>query len=507
MAKLTMDGYQLNYASQISNRNNPTLLFIHNSSMDASEWSLIHRHIGQEFNVVTYDSCGHGQSDSSDNSLTLEQLMYEPLAVMNHLHLNKVHIIGSGMGANIGYELARKYPERVASLTLMSAIFYFQEAVYGRILSLQTQLVDIDRDLLMRKLLIDSIYTLNDEKSLLFEKAFKRIPNSILKQYVSILQSHYDPAFFHFTDELKQLNVPTLVMHGSNDPFFPAQLAAIFALCIPDSRWLIIPEAARLLPLDQPKLTAQCLIKFILSKKLPLPIFPIHQELVSKFRDILKTSFERSLVHGHLLSINIMRNVEVLWNGKPIEGKWNQRGAKELLLFLILNHGKANREELINTFLSHLPREHARNNLRVRINHLNQIFHNFHDPDVHEILLIGEDTVSLNAEIKSDIGEYMDHLLAFPINNLSLNKQAIQFIDLLKAYDPANFSSFRGDWIFTLTDQIETQLSDIMQKLLKKLKEKKEFGLFREMVQSGRSIEPYDGFCDEQLAELQISPR
>jgi two-component SAPR family response regulator len=200
-----------------------------------------------------------------------------------------------------------------------------------------------------------------------------------------------------------------------------------------------------------------------------------------------------------------MNDVEVLWNGERIEGKWNQRGAKELLLYLILHHGAASRKELIETFLSDLPYNLAQNRLYVRIHHLNQIFRDFHDQEVNDILLTGEDTVALNAELESDFGDYIKQLSHFSIkSDLQLKEQAIQFIDLLKQYHNSNFSTFRGDWIFHLTNQIELNLSSKMQSLIQKMQTQKMFSLMCEVLQSGRSIEPYDGFCDERLAELYI---
>ncbi|GGL50539.1 alpha/beta hydrolase [Sporolactobacillus putidus] len=507
MATLPMNGYHLHYSVHISDRSRPTLLFIHGLTMDASEWNLLADGLGSDVNYIVYDSFGHGRTGTNGTPLSLELLVSEALAVIDAAGIGKIHVAGSGLGGNIGFELAGRHPERVASLTLMSAVFYLPEHDYSRMLTLIKQLVDIDRDLLIQKLILDSFHIPTGEKSARFEAAFRQIPAEVIKNAVALLQSTYSSERFHFAEELGRLAVPTLVMHGECDPIFPPQLSAVYSACIPNSRWYTIPEASRILPIDQPELTALYLKKFISSERAPIPVTPIHEELFGDFRKVVRSGFDRRKKRRHRLTMNIMHDVEVIWNGRPVEGKWNQRGAKELLLFLILRNGLVRRGELIDTFLSDLPIIQARNNLRVWLSHLNKIFNDCSDPSVRDILIINEDAVAVNAELESDFGNYMKQLDRLLTGKKTLNERAVTFIRLLSNYDPANFSSFRSDWIFSLTDKIEEKLADAMEKLLPELKKHSMIAAMREILQAGKPIEPYDGYCDDKLAELQSMPQ
>lgn len=505
MKTLQMENYQLSYSFNFSDPHLPTVLLIHGMMTDSSQWSLMLGLLSAHANILVYDTYGHGRTGLTDKPLTMGRLVSEAHSLIDYLGADRVHLAGCGMGSNLCYELAKRYPDRVASLTLMSSLFFIQEGFLSERLGFLSRLIDVDRDLIIDKWTEDSFSRLTEEKAALFRSGLQKIPTRIIKEQIAELTRVYNPADFHFIDELSRITLPTLILHGSDDTIVPAQLAAIFSVCIPNSLWQIIPEAAQQIPLDQPEAAARLLLKFISGEKGPIHSFPIYQELTDKYLQILKSGLAQSKPDGHLLRINVLRDVVVLWNHEPIEGKWNQRGAKELLLYLILHQGTASREELISTFLADLPAERARNNLRVRINHLNQIFQSFHEPDVHEVLLIGESTLALNAEIESDIGDYLARLKAFPELNFPLKKQASSFVDLLREYDPANFSTFRSDWIFSLTDEIETNLANVLEILIPKLKAEKSFGLAREVLQSARSIEPYDGFCDEQLAEMHYS--
>jgi Predicted hydrolases or acyltransferases (alpha/beta hydrolase superfamily) len=505
MNSLSMGSYPLSYTWNFVGPEFPTLFFIHGMTMDSSQWTLLLKNLPAHVNTLTYDAYGHGQTGISADPITMTLLTDEAVALIRHLNLDQVHLVGCGMGGNIAFELAKREPLHALSLTMLSSIFLLQKNTLGKRLDFLSQLMDIDRDLAAQKWLTDSLSTLTDEKAILFSHAFRKISARIIKEQYDALQHCYDPVRFNLIDELGHISVPTLILHGNDDAFLPPQLAAILSACIPYSHWQIIPDAAQQIPLDQPRLTADLLMRFISGTKAPMPSFPVYRELIEKYLKILRSALEKSLPDAHMLRINVLREMTVLWNGEPINGKWNQRGAKELLLYLVLHHGAAGRDELIEAFLPDLPEERARNNLRVRINHLNQIFHQSENPDVREILLVGESTLALNAELKSDVGDYLKRLRAFTDLHLTLNEQAIVFIDLLRQYDPANFSSFRSDWIFSLTEEIESYLADALEELIPKLRAQNMFGPAREILQSASYVEPYDGFCDEQLAEMHQS--
>ncbi|RYL95154.1 alpha/beta hydrolase [Sporolactobacillus sp. THM7-4] len=506
MATLSVNGYDLHYTAHISDRSLPTLLFIHGLNLDSSEWSLMTSTLGSGVNFVTYDLIGHGRTGYGRARLSFDRLVSEALALADALRLDKVDLVGSGFGGNIAYEFARRYPDRVQSLILLSVTFYLPESDYKRMFSLHAQLIAIDRMLLEQKLMMENLYSPTPAKSNLFKAAFERIPTDFYQSALDLLMRTFDPKHFHFVDELGQLSVPTLVLNGSDDPVLPFQMAAVYSACIPNSRWFIIPEASHSIPLDQPEFSAYYIKKFVLSEKIPIPVLPVHEVMVDDFRAIVRSSFNMHSGNRHLLRMNIMHGVEVFWNGRSLKGKWNQRGAKELLLFLILHSGLARRSDMIDTFLQDLPPVQARNTLRVWISHLNKIFRNCPDPSGQEILMIGEDTVAINTDLSSDIEDYMKQLDELMKENKPLSDQAMNFIQLLRGYDPASFSTFRGDWIYTLTDEIEEKLATVLEDLLPLLKKKKMFTPMREILRTAQMIEPYDGYCEEKLAELQNTP-
>src|SRR6516165_11856684 len=75
----------------------------------------------QKYQVVLHDHRGTGQSSRSRIHYTVDQMTDDLLAVMNHLEIEKAHLVGHSTGGAIGQTLAAKHPERLISLTIYAS--------------------------------------------------------------------------------------------------------------------------------------------------------------------------------------------------------------------------------------------------------------------------------------------------------------------------------------------------------------------------------------------------
>ncbi len=74
-----------------------------------------------EHRLILIDARGHGQSDKPHEPAAYqpERLAGDVLAVLDELDVEQAHYLGASLGAAIGFELARRAPERLNSLTLL----------------------------------------------------------------------------------------------------------------------------------------------------------------------------------------------------------------------------------------------------------------------------------------------------------------------------------------------------------------------------------------------------
>ena len=61
-----------------------------------------------------------------------------------------------------------------------------------------------------------------------------------------------ETTFAHYPETLAALQVPTLILHGSQDPWIPVAHAAQIDRTIADSHLVVVGEAGHYLPLDAP---------------------------------------------------------------------------------------------------------------------------------------------------------------------------------------------------------------------------------------------------------------
>ena len=77
-----------------------------------------------KYRVITFDNRGAGLTKYPGNGIRYQDFVDDVLALMDHLHIFKAHMLGWSMGAHISQEFAVQHPERLISLTLVSAYPY-----------------------------------------------------------------------------------------------------------------------------------------------------------------------------------------------------------------------------------------------------------------------------------------------------------------------------------------------------------------------------------------------
>ncbi len=83
--------------------------------------------------VVALDVRGFGQSSKFAEPERFGQLMVDDVVrLMDHLKIARAHLVGHSMGALIAANVARRYPARVSSATLIAGPFYPDKATFTK---------------------------------------------------------------------------------------------------------------------------------------------------------------------------------------------------------------------------------------------------------------------------------------------------------------------------------------------------------------------------------------
>ena len=95
------------------------VVFLHALAMSASMWSDFADHLKIDAPMYAIDLRGHGDSDRPSGPFTTAQFAKDVLAVLDHLHIEKVNLVGCSMGGTVSMAFAGQYPSRVQSLSLI----------------------------------------------------------------------------------------------------------------------------------------------------------------------------------------------------------------------------------------------------------------------------------------------------------------------------------------------------------------------------------------------------
>lgn len=97
----------------------PAIVFIHGWTNNRSVWDEQMDHFSKKYEVISIDLGGHGQSGDDRKEWRMSSFGEDVVAVINHLKLKKVILVGFSMGGAVVIEAAKKAPEKIAGLVLV----------------------------------------------------------------------------------------------------------------------------------------------------------------------------------------------------------------------------------------------------------------------------------------------------------------------------------------------------------------------------------------------------
>jgi len=110
----SFDGVPIAYT--VVGEGDGALLFIHGWACDRYYWTSQLYDFADTHKVVAVDLAGHGDSGSDRLEWTVESLARDVQAVVDHLELNSVILVGHSMGGPVAIEAARLMPDRVVGV-------------------------------------------------------------------------------------------------------------------------------------------------------------------------------------------------------------------------------------------------------------------------------------------------------------------------------------------------------------------------------------------------------
>lgn len=98
----------------------PPLLLIAGLASDSASWAPVASALAKKFTLIVTDNRGCGRTRAS-GAITIDQIVNDHIALLHHLEVSRVDILGHSMGGIIAQEIACIKPDLVSRLILASS--------------------------------------------------------------------------------------------------------------------------------------------------------------------------------------------------------------------------------------------------------------------------------------------------------------------------------------------------------------------------------------------------
>ncbi|HEY3194127.1 MAG TPA: alpha/beta hydrolase [Candidatus Dormibacteraeota bacterium] len=180
---------------------------------------------------------------NAEPAYRLEDLAADAVGLLDALGIEAAHIVGASMGGFVSQLIAINHPEHVLSLTsIMSGPGgRDQEAPTPQAAEVLTKVPPSNREgriehgIWVRRVLSGSLDPFDeDDERRRSQRAYDRsyYPMGAARQLVAVLAAHSR------LERLRDVKVPTLVIHGIDDPLVPVENGRRTAAAVPGARLL-----------------------------------------------------------------------------------------------------------------------------------------------------------------------------------------------------------------------------------------------------------------------------
>src|SRR5690242_3628174 len=217
--------YGLNLYYEIHGAGRP-LILLHGGLMSNETFGTVLPQLAERHQVIAPDLQGHGRTADIDRPIDVCLMADDIAALIDELGLEKPDVVGYSLGGGVALNTAAKYPAKVRRLVAVSANIR-PDAIYAEMRAQQAQVGAAAAEF-MKETPMYQLYQRVAPRPDDFPKLLDKIGESMAKD-------------FDFADEVRGLQVPTLIVAADADMAPPSHYVEVFGLLgggVRDGGWM-----------------------------------------------------------------------------------------------------------------------------------------------------------------------------------------------------------------------------------------------------------------------------
>jgi pimeloyl-ACP methyl ester carboxylesterase len=182
--------------------------------------------LAERHQVIAVDLQGHGRTADIDRPLDVRLMAGDIAALIDHLRLATPDVVGYSLGGGVALQTAAQFPSKVRRLVMVSASLR-PDAIYKEMRAQQGQVSAAAMEF-MKDTPMYQLYQRVAPRPEDFPRLLDKIGEAMSKD-------------FDFTEEVRGLQMPTLVMAADADMAPPSHYAEVFKLLdggVRDGGWM-----------------------------------------------------------------------------------------------------------------------------------------------------------------------------------------------------------------------------------------------------------------------------
>jgi pimeloyl-ACP methyl ester carboxylesterase len=218
-----VNGINLYYETHGSGR---PLVLLHGGLGSGEMFGLVLPLLAERHQVIAVDLQGHGRTADIDRPIDIRLMAGDIAALIDHLRLDRPDLVGYSLGGGVALQTAAKYPTKIRRLVMVSANIR-TDAIYPEMRAQQGQVNAAAADF-MKDTPMYQLYQRVAPRPEDFPRLLDKIGEAMSKD-------------FDFTEEVRGLRMPTLVMAADADMAPPSHYVEVFKLLdggLRDGGWM-----------------------------------------------------------------------------------------------------------------------------------------------------------------------------------------------------------------------------------------------------------------------------
>lgn len=227
----------------------PVVMLCHSLGATLEMWDAQMGSLTQRYGVLRYDLRGHGGTDAPSGPYTFDMLADDALALLDVLGIHSCHFVGLSLGGMVGQALALRKAQPLVSLTLCatsSRIAPEAQPIWDdRINTAQSQGMPAVAPATLDRWLSQDFQQRAPEEA---QRIRNMIETTPVAGFVGCAQAIRN---LNFTERLKDIVLPTLVVVGKDDPSTPVATSEVIQREIKGAGLVVLDRAMHLCNIEQ----------------------------------------------------------------------------------------------------------------------------------------------------------------------------------------------------------------------------------------------------------------